>query len=192
MTDHSPPDLVLVAGPAGSGKTTLARRLCRELKMPFYDYDSVCEPFLSALQRREGLSKRSSAFTQAYREACYKAFFDAVFDTISVGLGAVVAAPLAEEMSTPGFFASLREKHGFDFFVTDLCIEIGEDDLRRNITMRGSERDVEKLAQWDEYREQLRERKRLWAPDRSMTIEYRSGAFDEAGFLSLVAALGNR
>jgi hypothetical protein len=186
------PLLVLVSGPAGSGKTTLSERLCRKLRFPYLDYDSICEPFLAILQQKNGVSIRDSAFTRQYREACYSAFFDVIFENIALSLDVLATAPLSVESGDPGFFPRMKERYGVDFYSIDAHIDIGEDDLRSNIKARGSERDREKLANWSKFIEQSRQQKRQWTADCSICVRSRGGDFDESDFLLLSKTISER
>jgi hypothetical protein len=186
------PALVLVSGPAGSGKTTLSERLCRALGLPIVDYDSACEPFLAILQEKDGAAIRDSAFTRRYREACYAAFFDLVFANVALGLDLVATAPLSDESGDPAFFDRMRERYGLGFYSIDAYIGIGEEDLHRNIVARDSERDREKLADWEGFLRRSASRERRWAADCSICVRSRGGYFDEGDFLLLARAVRER
>ncbi len=43
MRSHDAPALIIVSGPPASGKTTIGRRLAAELRLPFFDKDSLKE-----------------------------------------------------------------------------------------------------------------------------------------------------
>jgi len=173
------PVVVFVSGPAGSGKTTLSERLCRSLSLPFIDFDSICEPFLGVLQEKDGVAIRDSTFTRQYREVCYAAFFDVVFENVEMGLNVLATAPLSSELEETGFFPRIKQHYGVDFISFDAYIDISEEDLLCNIKARGSERDRQKLSNWDDFFMQSKNQRRQWSPDHSMCVRYRAGDFDE-------------
>jgi hypothetical protein len=181
--------LVLVSGPAGSGKTTLSEKLCRSLRLPCVDYDSICEPFLAVLQEKDGVSIRDSAFTRHYRDVCYAAFFDVIFENIALGIDVLATAPLSSESADPGFFPRIKELYGVDFYSIDAHIDIAEDDLWSNIKARGSARDREKLNNWADFMRHSKTRKRHWNADSSVMVRSRGGDFDEGDCLLLMETI---
>jgi sugar-phosphatase len=90
----------VVAGPAGSGKTTLGRALARHLRVPLVDLDSVTNPLLDGLGdlvapdghwNEEGRRAR-------VRPARYAALRAVAADQVAAGLDVVLVAPFTAEL----------------------------------------------------------------------------------------------
>lgn len=93
------PVVVLVAGPAGSGKTTLGTALARALGLAPLDLDSVTNPLLDALDPAVfGGHWLRGAHVQDVRTGRYAALLTTAADLVAVGQGAVLIAPFTREL----------------------------------------------------------------------------------------------
>ena len=99
----NPTDLpvVVVAGVAGSGKTTLGRALARAIGMPLLDLDSLTNPLLDVL---DGLIagphwNSSGPHAEVIRAGRYAVLRSAARDIIAINQRPVLVAPFAREMA---------------------------------------------------------------------------------------------
>lgn len=91
--------VIAICGSAGSGKTTLAHALAGTLQLPILDLDTITNPVLDAVSLLlPGRHWNAPEHHQLIRDARYAALRGAVADVVSVGLGAVLAAPFSEEL----------------------------------------------------------------------------------------------
>ncbi|MFJ4039456.1 HAD-IA family hydrolase [Microbacterium sp. NPDC090007] len=99
---------VVVAGPAGSGKSTLGRRLAEELGAPLVDLDSVTTPLLDALPPA-ALDGHwlTSPHAAAIRAGRYAALRATAADALSTAGRVVVVAPFTSELTGGGEWHAL-------------------------------------------------------------------------------------
>jgi len=92
--------VIMVAGPAGSGKSTLGRALARNLQVPLIDLDSVTNPLLNALgaEATGGHHWNSPRVRERVRPARYAALRAVIDDQRTIGMDAVVVAPFTAEL----------------------------------------------------------------------------------------------
>lgn len=93
------PFAVVVAGVAGSGKSTLGRALATELRMPLLDLDAVTTPLLDALPPEAlGVHWLASPLSSAIRDGRYAALRAVAADAIATARSAVLVAPFTAEL----------------------------------------------------------------------------------------------
>lgn len=92
--------IIVVAGPAGSGKSTLGLQLARLLRLPFLDLDTLTNPLLDQLADDilHGRHWNDPALRGVIRPARYAALLAALADQVKAGAGAVVVAPFSAEL----------------------------------------------------------------------------------------------
>lgn len=90
----------VVAGPAGSGKTTLGRALARHLRVPLVDLDSVTNPLLDGLGDlvAPGGHWNEGGRRARVRPARYAALRAVAADQVAAGLDVVLVAPFTAEL----------------------------------------------------------------------------------------------
>jgi sugar-phosphatase len=90
----------VVAGPAGSGKTTLGRALARHLRVPLVDLDSVTNPLLDGLGDlvAPGGHWNEEGRRARVRPARYAALRAVAADQVAAGLDVVLVAPFTAEL----------------------------------------------------------------------------------------------
>lgn len=95
------PLAVVVAGTAGSGKSTLGRAIAETLRAPLVDLDSVTTPLLDALPADAfgGGHWLTSPHAPAIRAGRYAAMLATAADAIATAGRAVIVAPFTSELS---------------------------------------------------------------------------------------------
>ncbi|MGK9148971.1 HAD-IA family hydrolase [Plantibacter flavus] len=112
--------IVVVAGPAGSGKTTLGRALSQALGLPILDLDTITNPLLDGLTRGAAGAPRlladahwnDPALRAAVRPARYAALLAVLADQRDAGVGAVLVAPFTAELQGGTEWEALVEAAG--------------------------------------------------------------------------------
>lgn len=101
---------VVVAGPAGSGKSTLGRALAAELRAPLVDLDSVTTPLLDALPDEAlGGHWLTSPHAGAIRAGRYAALRATAADALSTTGRVVVVAPFTAELAGGDDWQAFRD-----------------------------------------------------------------------------------
>lgn len=100
-TDPVSPSVVAVAGPAGSGKTTLGRALAVALGRPILDLDTLTNPLLDRLPLLgiDGHWNADGPHRVAVRDARYAVLRCAAADLVAVGQSPILVAPFTAELA---------------------------------------------------------------------------------------------
>ena len=139
--------LIIVAGKAGSGKTTLSKKLAASLGLPYFDYDTLVQPFLEAIEQKYGIGDDGrNRFDRSWRSASYRTLWDVVFENIRLGRSAVMSAPLSEELRDADWPEKLFAKSGTRFPLL-LCYMAPPPDMHYTmLARRASKRDSDVLG----------------------------------------------
>jgi predicted kinase len=137
---------VVVAGPPGSGKTTLAAALARVLHRAFIDLDTVTGAMTRAALALAGADESAldGALGARLREARYGALLDTAAANLGVGLGVVLSGPFTCERVDPARWEAVRERLG-EADAALICLELDEPARRARMQARGAPRDRAKL-----------------------------------------------
>jgi len=101
---------VVLAGAAGTGKTTAGRRLARRLGGALLDLDTVAGPFARALlAARSGdpYDDASPYAREVVRPLRYRVLTDVALEVLRCGTPVVAAAPWTRELADPAWHAAL-------------------------------------------------------------------------------------
>ena len=149
------PQVLLIGGYAGSGKTELGRILARETGWPILDKDTMTRPVVEAALEMIGLSpndRESAGYLEKVRPREYESLTAAMMENLECGVSSVVAAPFLREFNDAAWMgrtkASIEAMNGRATFVWVYC---DADSMHAYIRRRGAARDGGKLADWPGY-----------------------------------------
>jgi DNA-binding transcriptional regulator YhcF (GntR family)/predicted kinase len=149
------PQVVLIGGYAGSGKTELGRILARETGWPILDKDTLTRPVVEAALEIIGESphdRESDTYLTRIRPREYEALAAAMTENAQCGNSAVVTAPFIREFKDRAWLNRMGatcQDMGADLSL--VWIACDPETMHTYIRHRGAARDTAKLANWTEY-----------------------------------------
>jgi predicted kinase len=114
-------------------------------------------------------------FCAFWRRESYGAVLGIALHNLGLGISVILSAPLTREKRDKGFFRSLKEKSSVDFFSFTIDLQPDEIVLKRNMEKRASDRDIEKMRNWDSYYAGQDRSRPLWDADRILIPDWRNG-----------------
>jgi len=150
------PRLIVIAGKAGTGKTTLALAIAQQLHIPYFDYDTLVQPFLEAIETKYGRGGNGKyAFYHEWRNASYGTLWGVVKENLRLGNDVILSAPLTKEMQNPQFPEVIKGIMQVPFSLL-VCYMAPPLALHHAmLTERGSKRDEEVLSDEQKFSEVL-------------------------------------
>jgi predicted kinase len=162
------PKLVFFLGPAGSGKTTIAKFMVKKLRAAFFDMDTLSRPAAETIMTLSGLDpndRDSPIYKQHCRGLGYRITMDAALENLQLGVDAFVVGPFSKELEDPLWLEQELSKTGLtleDVDVKAIFIYLPDDHYRDRIKERGSALYVWKLENWCHFSQSLIRREIKW------------------------------
>ena len=161
------PTLRIVIGTAGSGKSTIAKRLARQHAAAYLDKDAMSARFVDAALVSAGYDPGDREANPFYRDTIlpleYDSLLDVAGDNLRIGRPVVIDAPFSPYLSDPAFITAAAAR--FEWPSVDVevvLVRVSPGTLQDRLRRRGLERDRVKLAHWDEYWAMHGERACAW------------------------------
>lgn len=149
------PQVILIGGYAGSGKTELGRILARRTHWAMLDKDTTTRPVVEAALEKLGIppsDRESDVYLNVIRPSEYEALLATMTENVSCGNSAIVTAPFIRELSDRAWcerIAATVSSLNAELHV--VWMRCDEPTMKSYIKKRGAARDSSKLANWDEY-----------------------------------------
>lgn len=150
--------LIYFVGVAGTGKTTVAKKVALEVPCAFLDRDTVGGRFVEQFLTAQGLDKddRDSSFYQEnLRNLEYETTKDICIENLRAGQNVFMISPFTQELKNPQYLDDLlnrAEKTDRDVNVKVVVITLQDIYQQRNrIKKRATKRDAWKLENWADY-----------------------------------------
>lgn len=178
--------LLFFLGPAGAGKTSLAKAWARKHGGAFLDMDTLLRPAAEAIMTLAGQDpndRDSPIYKTHCRDLGYRITMDAALENLELGLDAIVVGPFTKELAEPLWLESELARIGST--ISDICVRViyvylpSESAYQERIQARGSLLDIWKLDNWQHFSPSLHRKEIRWLLD-SSSILY----FDNSGPLS--------
>lgn len=175
--------LLFFLGPAGAGKTTLAKAWTRKHGGAFLDMDTLLRPAAETIMTLAGQDpndRDSPIYKTHCRDLGYRITMDAALENLELELDAIVVGPFTKELDDPLWLENELALIGAT--VRDVCVRViyvylpNESAYHKRIENRGSALDVWKLENWSHFGPSLRRKDIQWRID-SSSVMY----FDNSG-----------
>ncbi|NOU93914.1 AAA family ATPase [Paenibacillus sp. LMG 31456] len=178
--------LIFFVGPAGAGKTTIAKALARKRRMAFLDMDTLLRPSAEVIMRISGNDpndRDSFVYKTHCRDLGYRVTIDAALENVELGLDVIVVGPFTKEIENPLWLEQELKRinaSSHDVDVMAIFVSLPDKELyRQRIQARGLEMDEWKLENWSEFSHSLVQRQIKW-PLPASSVYY----FDNSGQLT--------
>ncbi|MET4622876.1 putative kinase [Arthrobacter sp. 2762] len=150
------PEVFIVIGPAGSGKTTIAQQTAEKHQAAYLDKDRVSGRFVEFALTATGHDPTDRESNDYYRDNLlpleYETLMDVAGVNLRLGRSVVLDAPFGAYFSDPDYLTRAAESFQWPpSTITVVRVRVPKDVLRTRLIHRGLERDQWKLAHWDDY-----------------------------------------
>ncbi len=138
------PYLILICGVAGSGKTTIAKKLSRKIKNSIYiDKDILQDPFTKS---------RCNRTYKFIREKIYEGIYNLSIVNLLLGKNVIIDAPHVKQMQDKAWIEKIKNiaKKGNGKIKVIWCYA-SENEIKERLKKRGLKRDLNKLKNWKEF-----------------------------------------
>ncbi|WP_018749902.1 AAA family ATPase [Paenibacillus sanguinis] len=154
--------LVFFVGVAGTGKTTVARKLARRMSAAFLDRDTVGGRFAEKILEMNGLDtndRDSDFYKQHLRDLEYEATRDICIENLSAGQNVFMISPFTAELKSREWLGKLLQDAGMSSQEVDVKVVVvtleDMDTQKERIIERSTDRDSWKLSHWDDFKQRV-------------------------------------
>ncbi|GAA2363541.1 hypothetical protein GCM10009854_49100 [Saccharopolyspora halophila] len=176
-TIPEPPPAFVTIGPAGSGKSHVARELAHKLRAVYLDKDSIAGEIVDAALelagRRAGGREDDPTYVAQLMPAEYAALFATAADNLRLGLPVVLDAPFAAYLGDPDFLTTSAERASWPEGTPVVVVEVrtSAETVRTRLTGRALPRDKAKLAAWPEFWQRLGAQHCAWSGAQRVVVD---------------------
>lgn len=159
-SDDGKRKLIVIAGCAGSGKTTVGKELAKQLGFAYIDKDTVTREFtdfiLTELGSFEG-DRESELYKTKILPVEYRVTFKVCREVLDMGVSVVLTIPFIGQIRDWTKWETIRREARIpdDVDVKFVWIQHNIDTEKKNILKRKAARDQFKLDHWDDYAESV-------------------------------------
>ncbi len=153
------PQLILIIGVAGSGKSEIGKLLSKKLKYVYIDKDTATRPFtenfLTMSSPHQNKNDRESDFYLEYvRPLEYLISLDLAEENLRLGNSVIISAPFIGEARNNAWLKreiNFRRRLNGKVALKVVLVESDRTTERKRMLQRDAGRDKWKLSNWEEY-----------------------------------------
>lgn len=193
MNQHSQPRLILFAGHAGTGKSTLAKRaLPRIIELTgedffFLDKDTAYGAFsahMMKLSTGNPNDRDSPFYLENIRDFEYSGLIDIVRENLELNVNVILVGPFSREIHSGKIFDPSQLNIPRNTHIQIAWIHLADEIAKERMIKRGDPRDEWKLKHWDQYMT-----RRTAPPTHPNIHHFDNTVFDEIAFDQLLEQL---
>lgn len=150
--------LIFYVGVAGTGKTTVAEKIAKEVPCAFLDRDTVGGRFVERFLMLQGMDKDdrdSHYYKENLRDLEYDTTKDICIENLAAGQNVFMISPFTAELKNKEWIEEVLAASGKTFAEVDvkvIVVTLEDIETQRNrIEDRGTIRDTWKLENWGSY-----------------------------------------
>ncbi|XUL91896.1 AAA family ATPase [Streptomyces galilaeus] len=174
------PRVYFVIGPAGSGKTGVARLIAELGGAAYIDKDTACTRLTEALLELAGTDPSERDLNPYYQSVVmdleYATILDLAADNLRAGRPVVLDAPFGRYFPRPDHLAEVTYRHDWpaDVELVVVQVQVDSDTARERVRARGCARDRSKLADWDTFWKAAEANECRWTDGRRLVFDNRA------------------
>lgn len=155
------PKLIVIAGCAASGKTTIAQHLAKLMRATYIDKDDATRRFTDLVLKLHGLppyDRESEFYVSRVRDTEYDTMFAVAKGNLLLGNDVVVSAPFLNVIEDAAQWEERRypvSNPEYDVILIWIAHDVETEHAR--MIERAAIRDGNKLQHWDEYVESVKD-----------------------------------
>jgi predicted kinase len=189
----SVPRLILFAGHAGTGKSTLAKRALPLIVNKtvedffFLDKDTVYGAYSSHMMQlttHNPNDRDSPYYLENLRDWEYSGLIDIVRENLLLGVNVILVGPFSREIQSGKMFSPTALGIPPETSIRLAWIDLEESEAKLRIEKRGDPRDDWKLANWSQYT-----KRRIEPPKHPAIFRFDNLQFNEEHFKKLIEQL---
>ena len=186
----SAPRLILFAGHAGTGKSTLAKKALPLIiektgeDFFFLDKDTVYGAFsahVMDLTTQNPNDRDSPFYLENLRDWEYQGLIDIARENLLLGVNVILIGPFSKEIQSGKMFDALKLGIPPQTSIQIAWIDLEELEAKKRMEKRADPRDESKLAHWEQYA-----KRRAEPPTHSALHRFDNLAFDGAAFEKMI------
>lgn len=154
--------LVFFVGVAGTGKTTVARKLAGRMPAAFLDRDTVGGRFVEKILEMNGLDvndRDSEFYKKNLRDLEYDTTRDICIENLAAGQNVFMISPFTAELKSKDWLETLLQEAGLSKREVDVkVVVVTLKDMatqKERIIDRCTDRDTWKLEHWDDFKHRV-------------------------------------
>ncbi|MFP3727524.1 AAA family ATPase [Priestia filamentosa] len=173
------PKLIIFTGPAGTGKSTLSKKLLQHIPAVYLDKDTVGGRASEKILDMSGMDTKdrdSDFYKKHCRDLEYQSTMDVALENLELGLHTFLIGPFTKELADKNWIDTELGRVGLTKEEIDVKVVIvtvdNQEVQKERIKERQTERDTWKLNHWEEFTNGLKDIEVNWDISKESIIRF--------------------